>query len=290
MNPEAPVPVTSEASKPSESKKKSNKVLWLVIALLLLVVIVLSVLLTVFFLTKDDKDSVNDSKEQVEQSQGNSDSDETASQNQEDQDVASEPETEEFAGNSIEAILPTDWTIKEYNDVSGMKPNSFVEGVTYSGLTGLDILDENKKIIFTLRGVDGIGGAGGCSELAVFSDTEETYIQTVKDETSEVGIFDSTEIIDLKNKDYSEIKFLGLTLRRVGNVIYKERDDGKQSTFNTACGVGAQFTEIPELGFNVVDSGSNYSTNVYAFSINSQVNDNVTLTKLDGVLESMVSK
>jgi len=191
-----------------------------------------------------------------------------------------------FVGTHLTATIPEDWNIVEYSNSSGM--NQFVDnGSTFSGLTGIEVLDENNNIVFDLGGIDGIGGGSGCSTLAQFNDTELSYIQNIKEETELYGD-EPTKVIDLTKEVYTEINTLNLRLRRVGNKMYVAKNFSQ--SFNTSCGIEEQFVKLDELKFTIKDGADTYSANAYKFEINESVLLESTLIKLDEVLLSLKAK
>ena len=194
-------------------------------------------------------------------------------------------ETKEFSGTYIQATVPSDWNIVEYSDVTGMKYYAEQEGLTFSGLTGLSVLDQNGTTVFSLKGVDGIGGAGGCTEVAQFADTQDSFIQTVITETDELG-FGPTTVLDYTATDYSEISFLGKDFRRVSNELYIDTANAN-TVFNAGCGMGGQFVTLSALGFTLSSTLDTYTAYAYEFKINGSIVDELTLIKLDDVLNSI---
>lgn len=197
-------------------------------------------------------------------------------------------ETKKFEGKFVATVTPVDWSVKEYSDESGTKESTDSDNISFSGLTGVDILNESNQLIFSFKGFySGRGGTSGCSEVAQFSDTEASYIEMINYETT--AYFENatpTEVIDLTNADYSDIFTFGVRFRRVGNNLYFAKEENP-NTFNTACGVSAQFVELNDVNFTVMDGEYIYESNVYDYEINSAITDSNTLEKLDEVLNSL---
>jgi len=233
--------------------------------------------------------TTNNSQNTNETSINSTDSESTSNtSNQTQEEVIEEPTTETFVGKYVTATIPLNWSIVEYSNKDGMAGFADTGAVTFSGLTGLEVLNENSKVVFSFKGIDGIGGAGGCSSVARFSDTQASYIQSVKDETDALG-FTATTVLDFTNTDYTEIETLNHVFRRVNNVLYYAGD--YSLFFNTACGINAQFIKLDELSFTIKD-GSNpvYTANAYKFGISTTVTDSETLEKLDEVLKTLKAK
>jgi hypothetical protein len=189
--------------------------------------------------------------------------------------------TYEFNGEYVKATLPSGWQIKEYSDVLGME--LYMENLKYTGLTRLEILDQDGEVIFSLKGIDGVGGSGACTEIGVFDDTESSYVETIQAEAAELGN-GVTEIVDLTNVNYSPILFLSERFRRVGSDLYTS-DNSDLSIFNTYCGIKADYIQVEGLGFSVNDSETTYSSSLYKFEITNTLSEQ-TLDELDLVLNS----
>jgi len=271
----------------NSNNKNLKIVLVLIIVLCFICVLVLSVLGFLIYGSPRvyTNNNVNSTQETVNSTSINSTSNTTSDSTQEN---VEQNATKIFVGEFVTATIPTDWSIIEYSDENGMSAFVDTGDVTFSGLTGLEILDGDSNIVFSLKGIDGVGGAGGCLSLAKFADTQLSYIQSVQQETDALG-FGSTTIVDLTSSDYVEIETLNHRFRRVDNILYFAKDYSMH--FNTACGIDAQFIKLDELSFTIQD-GSNapYSANAYKYGISSNVNSSSTLEKLDAVLVSLKSK
>lgn len=206
-------------------------------------------------------------------------------QDEPEEETELELQSKDFKGKYVQATIPNDWTIKEYENEQGLEAYITTEGVTYSGLTGLEIVDENQVLVFSFKGIDGVGGAGGCMEVAKFADTEASYIQQIQNDTQEVG-FEPSTVLDLTAEEYSVIFTLDLRMRRVDNVVYIASPTN-QTVFNPYCGIDAQYVRIPELGYVVNDGGESYTLDSYSFGINTVVTSEETLAKLDDVLNTL---
>jgi hypothetical protein len=192
-----------------------------------------------------------------------------------------------FVGTFVTATIPVNWNIVEYTNFKGMSENTITENIDFSGLTGLEIFNDSGDVVFSFRGIDGIGGGYGCSSVVRFKDTDAQYIQNIIDET-ELTEMGSTTVIDKTKATYSEINALNLRFRRVENKMYVAKNFS--TSFNTACGIEEQFVKIDELQFNGVQDGVKYSSNAYKFGINSSIMNESTFQKLDEVLNTLKAK
>lgn len=265
-------------------KTKSHKKLFIALGFIFLLALIVCIGLSALIIMNANKSANNEQENQ----ENNLPDEETDNLGDDTKEENHNDAYEQYLGTYLSARIPEGWLIKEYTDETGMYQYAQTEGVTFSGLTGLEILDENLTVLFSLSGVDGIGGGGGCEEIGVFSDTEASYVQDVKNQTDELG-FTPTLEIDLTNAEYSEIFTMGLRFRRVGNVLYYATTEN-QTVFNTACGLESQFVKIDELNFTVDDENGEYTANAYGYGINSTVTDPHTLEHLDEVLNSIVVK
>ncbi len=197
-----------------------------------------------------------------------------------------EPLTFQYQGEYINAILPLEWSLVEYTDVTGMKYAVNDPSITYTGLTGYEILNENNSVIFSFKGVDGIGGSGGCTELAQFADTQASYITNIQNETLEVGM-DATVVTDYSSEDYTEISFAGKEFRRIGNNLFVNMSTNPMY-FNAGCGISRKILSTTQFQFSINNSNNPNQSAPYDFRINPAISDETTLNTLDAVLNSIV--
>jgi len=203
------------------------------------------------------------------------------SQNEESDDSATVVETEDegvaFEGEVLSATLPEGWSIEEYFDGDGT--DTLVEGVTYTGLTGLKIFNEDDEEMFWLKAVNGIGFAG-CNEYYAFEDDSPDYREEMEDIADEMG--DTLNINDFSSMPYTEFEWLGHTTRRVAQRFFQDDEEGNEY-FEAPC-----FNIVVTLdgvSFEDADSdGPAYTAYFYAFP------EDITgaqLIQIDGILESM---
>lgn len=200
---------------------------------------------------------------------------------------SNEPLTFQYQGEHINAVLPLEWSLVEYTDVTGMKYAVNDPSITYTGLTGFEILNENNTAIFSFKGVDGIGGSGGCTELAQFADTQASYITNIQNETLEVGM-DATVVTDYSSEDYTEISFAGKEFRRIGNNLFVNISTNP-NYFNAGCGISRNIVSTTQFQFSINNSNNPNQSAPYDFRINPAISDETTLNTLDAVLNSIVA-
>lgn len=181
-----------------------------------------------------------------------------------------------FAGEYISAILPPEWKIQEYYDGEGSE--MLVDGVTYTGLTGIKIFNGDKEIMM-LEGVSGIGFVG-CSHLPLFEDSSTAYKTEMEEMNEEVGMDLTTT--DYTNAKYSDFEFLGKPFRRVNNELYYDTVLGNEY-FEPQCEKGLATLK----GLYFVDSYE-YKGEAYHFEI-SDTASNAELELLDSVLASFTT-
>jgi hypothetical protein len=204
-------------------------------------------------------------------------------------EIIEEEQLETFDGKFLTGELPVGWSIKEYTDVSGM--HEYVESnIVTNGLSGFEIFDEFNVSVYRVGGLNGVGGTSGCSELAVFDDTDQSYVETMKEENKFFIPELELNIIDLTKSNYTEINFLGLRMRRIDNSIYLSMKNDTNA-FNTACGINAQHYVFDNLSYTIKDTGSEFDSNIYSAKLNTDINMmEETLVKLDGILNSLEVK
>lgn len=276
-----------------EKTQKSNKKLILVIIGIVFVCILCGLVLSLLgflglFTYKQEVSTISNNQTVTEEIVNTTTNSTSTTNNTEFDQEMNESTTSTFVGKFVIANLPEGWHIKEYSDKNGMSAFADTGEVSFSGLTGLEITDENNSIVFTLKGIDGIGGAGGCLSLVEFQDTQASYVQSIKTETEALEI-GTTTIVNLKNAEYVDINTLNHRFRRVNNVLYYAKDFS--SYFNTACGIDAQIIKLDELSFTIKD-GTNtpYTANAYKFGITPTITSESTLEKLDYILISLKAK
>ncbi len=254
---------------PPVSKPKSNgglialcTILGLIIVCLLVYIANQKGLVEIPFLGKSDTDTNTQIK----------DTDDNTIAETENEEI-----TETFTGEVISATLPEGWSIEEYFDGEGS--DSLVEGVTYSGLTGLKIFNANDEEMFWLKGVNGIGFAG-CNEYYAFEDDNPDYRQEMEDMADEMG--DTLNINDFSSMPYTEFEWLGHTTRRVANRFYQDDEEGNEF-FEAPC-----FNIVVALdGVTFEDANSDgpaYEAYFYKFPEDISGDE---LVQIDGILGSM---
>jgi hypothetical protein len=215
--------------------------------------------------------SQNQSAQPGEESQG-----EESGQAQEEE----VPATTAFNGQFVRAQLPQEWTIKEYKNGAGS--TMLTSGVTYTGLTGLEIKNPAGKVIFKLQAVYGIGGVGGCDTYFEFDDDSTTYYNSVLAANSEVGRANPS-IVDLRSIPYSEFGVFDARVRRIGTNLYWDTD-GDATYFEAACGIQEKIFDFGAPQFRIPSMGG--TSGIYQFSVRSSATSD-ELTKMDAILESL---
>lgn len=162
---------------------------------------------------------------------------------EDEQDVDDDASLSDFLGVYVSAELPEGWTITEYFDGDGS--NMLVEGPEYAGLTGLKIFTPDALEAFSLQAVQGIGGVEACGQYYQFPDDNPAYLAEIQTLSAEVGVTPS--IISIGAGEYSEFELFGISVRRAGYYLYKDRTEGN-AFFEAACGIN-EFMEIDELGY-----------------------------------------
>lgn len=185
-----------------------------------------------------------------------------------------EATTSTFSGKYVSATIPDYWNIVEYHDGKGS--DMLVDGVEYTGLTGIEI-SEGTEVIMSIEAVSGVGFEG-CPELPRFNDSYSDY----EDEQSEINevVGDNMIIIDYTNTDYSDINFLGKDFRRVNTSLYYDTIEDDEY-FEPQC--EKQFIFLNGITFS---DSNGYEGTTYTYDISSTASVD-SLYLLDDVLESM---
>jgi len=204
----------------------------------------------------------------------------SGSQEQNDQEQE-EDNTEEkssfttYEGSVLSAITPEGWTIVEYMDGDGT--DMLVDGLTYTGLTGLKIFNGSDTILEMIA-VSGIGFIG-CPKLPIFDDSSEEYLE----EQQGYNEISGTDLVtyDYTNTEYSDFKWFGKDFRRVNTTLYFDTVEDDEY-FQPQCQGG--LVTVP--GFSFEDSDG-YEGVAYFYGIMEDATDE-QLEMLDGILASMV--
>jgi len=250
-----------------ESKKEN---IWLILLALFLIALV------GYFVYMD----LTTSKEESQTSNTSSQSDQKEISNIENETSSSSAITTTFIGTYLTAKLPIGWSIIEY--VDGENSDNLVDGVTYTGITGFAIMNDNNDIVFSSNGAYGIGGVSFCEEYYQFSDFNSSHYNDKVAINTEVG--EATPIIvDLSTTVFSEFKVLGTPWRRIDNNFYWDEVAGP-TYFEAACS-GLEMVSAPFAGLSFDADG--YEVTTYISRILLGANETVDLELLDGVLGSL---
>ncbi|MBN2100682.1 hypothetical protein JW710_02205 [Candidatus Dojkabacteria bacterium] len=238
---------SSTTTTPEAPAKKSSKGLLIVLVIILVLVILgltCSLICVVSGFGSDIIDQI------TEESTDEEDDDEEESEINEDEDTNDDDEEEEstparstFSGSVVSGTYASGWQIKEYLDGAGS--SMLVSGVTYQGLTGLEIYTPSNKLVFKMSAVSGIGGTDACEKLHTFSDTSASYISDVQTRSLASGV--TTTVVDLSASTYSQFNLFDLKARRIGSDLYYDKTSA--SSFDTACGIDYQFWWFNNLKF-----------------------------------------
>lgn len=196
-----------------------------------------------------------------------------------------------FEGRYLSWENIDNWSVDEYYDYNGMKAGS--EGAYYYGLTGFTI-SRGDKLVFSFKGIDGIGGNGACDEIYKFSDTDLSYIDNQVNAFLEQGqmsvppINKEPTVIDLSDKSYSEINLFGNKIRRIDTQLYWKTND--EEFFNPKCGLNAYIQTFINPQFDVNSDIGHSRHGTYVVDIE---DSNMTLDELnilDELLNSFKTK
>lgn len=192
---------------------------------------------------------------------------ENASENTEEEEASEDSSTSEqastalleYTGNTFTANLPDGWSIQEYYNGNGT--DMLVTGPTYTGLTGLEILNPGDEVVFKMKAVNGIGGVDACQNYFEFPDNSTTYYNEKLASSQAVGV--TPTIVTIASGTYTEFDFLGKSFRRVNDDLYWDTIDGN-SYFEAACGMDYAFMSFDGLTFGIDSSpGETYEIAVF---------------------------
>ena len=187
-----------------------------------------------------------------------------------------------FSGDYLLAEdIATGWSIVEY--VNGAGSDMLVSGVTYVGLTGLEVKNASDVVVFKMEGVNGIGGTDYCGEVFQFSDSSATYVQDTYDASVALGQ-GTPLIVDLSGDTYAAYEFLGTNIRRIDYDLYW--DTSTAGSFDAACGIAAGVRKLTTISFEGTQGAITDTLDSYSFDIPATVSSS-DLLLLDQVLENL---
>lgn len=268
---QTPAPEVPKIEKRSAWGTISIVIITLLVTLILCLIVVLALIVTgtgksLLDSVSEDNEETTENTEDESEPSGTGDAQSTTS------------DTAKFTGDYITAEMPTGWIITEYTNGDGT--DMLVEGVTYTGLTGMKISKPGGTVVFKMEAVSGIGGVDACGEYFKFSDSSPSYQSDVETQSADLGV--PTTIVDLTGGTYSEFYFLGKRVRRINNNLYWDKTAGT-GTFDAACGMEHMFWILP-LSF----TADGMASSTYQISIESGVSP-ADLNSLDDVLESLAA-
>ncbi len=269
-----------ELEKVVEKKKSTLPIIIGVLSFLILVVIAVIVYFQ-FFNTKENvlKDDLNTETESTDETSNTSDTTDGVcsidEENCDNTEVVESTEMSDFSGNVLSAQLPKGWRIIEYMDGEGTE--YLIKDETYTGLTGLAIVNPDNKRVFSMMAVTGIGFAG-CPVYAQFKDDNPSYFAEMEDAAMVVD--GSWDIKDYTNVEYSEFEFLGTTIRRISKDYYYDSREGN-NYFEPPCVDGVIGLE----GLIFTDSNG-YDGEAYFYGAEDTATE-ADLNIVDTILESV---
>jgi hypothetical protein len=270
---ETPPPVAEKPVETSEKPvKEKGKMKWLYIVVIIMAVISLALVSYIVY-TEIFKEGEAVTTDQDDDDIEDHDTDTDVDV----EDVEDSSETEDFTGDYVGAELPVGWDISEYSDGDGT--DMVADGVDFTGLTGLEVLNGDSDMIFKFYAVYGIGGVDSCDEYYQFEDySEDDYNDVV---ASSLGFGTDTELIDYTDVEYTEFTFLGLRIRRVEKMLFQDIVDG-ETYFEPACNISYGVWNLEDLAFNDGDMDSS----AYMWEIADDATEEELLL-LDDILASM---
>jgi hypothetical protein len=141
-----------------------------------------------------------------------------------------------LTGTYISARFPQGWTFSELQNGEG---NDSLSGDGLTGLTGIQIQNNDGVTLFRIDAMYGVGGTSMCNQIYKFNDTPQAYIdaRTANNDTNwgtgAGGTPNPPGIVDLTAAAYTQLDLLGHEIRIVGTTIYWN-DDTYSPQFNNA--------------------------------------------------------
>lgn len=262
-----PIPTPSPQTEVKEPKKGvSKKVLILVIVVLFILLLATGAILLYqngYMDTLLGKEQQK--KEEVQ---------ETKTEEEENTEVTEEPQENTFNGDTVKATLPEGWTVVEHYNGEGTE--SLPKDETYIGLTGLQILNQDREV-FAVQAVSGIGFVG-CPEYTKFADYNPNHLALNQSMAEEMG--DTMNITDYSDTEYIQFDWLGKTFRRIDKIYFYDEEEGN-NYFEVGCVNGLLVME----GFNFTDS-TGYMGEAYFYGATETATE-ADLLVVDEILESM---
>lgn len=268
-----PIPPEQEVHTPSIPPVKKSPSILLIIAFFLLLLVSIFLYLLFFTSILDSLDLVK-KEDQLPLQQQQKEQEEDSNPKEYEQKDEKEESISTFKGETITAVLPEGWSIKEYYD--GQGTDMLTEGISYKGLTGLKIF-RNDIELFSMEAVYGIGFAG-CPNYAKFTDENIAYYnQIIEDnKVSETEL----EVKDYTKSQYMQFDWLGKTFRRIEKEYTYDSVENNQY-FEPSC--------VPTLvtfnGVEFIPEGSPSAT-AYHYSPTKEATLE-DLGTIDNILESM---
>jgi hypothetical protein len=189
--------------------------------------------------------------------------------------------TTTFVGDFLTVDLPDEWSLVEYED--GINDDNLTGMVTYTGLTGFEVLDETDTIAFAAHGAFGIGGIAFCENYYQFPDVSLTHYSDKADINIALGEAAPT-IVDYTATTYAEYEVLGTNWRRIEDKFYWD-EVSTGTAFEAACGPIAMMAPT-YVGLSFDADGTDATA--YFTEILLGTADTVKLELLDDILESLV--
>jgi hypothetical protein len=267
--------VQPEVKEKKDIPKTKSKDIWVVLLNIFLALV--TIFLLGYIAYKNgyiDLDNIlkpKDSGSQEQEEEGDDESEEE----QEEEDLEEESSFTTYEGSAFSAITPDGWTIVEYMDGDGT--DMLVDGLTYTGLTGLKIFNGSDTILEMIA-VSGIGFIG-CPELPIFEDSSEEYLEEQEGYNEVSG----TDLVtyDYTDTEYSDFEWFGKDFRRVNTTLYFDTVEDNEY-FEPQCEGG--LVTVP--GFSFEDSDG-YEGVAYFYGIMEDATEE-QLGVLDSILASMV--
>lgn len=256
----------------TKAKKTSKPLLTI-----LLILLPLLLLISLFFLFKSDiNDFISNTKDSIckEETEIEEEKTEETGNTVQNPDVQEDKEKIVIKDGelyTIETTLPEGWSLKLAYD--GDNSNSLVGGVSYSGLTGIEV-KKGVNIVFTMNAVSGIG-MSSCETYYTFEDSPALDLVAIEEE---IGY--APTVIDLSKITFTQVNLLGNSFRRIGSTYYQNVGTSSNK-FEVSCYLG--LTSFKNL---FVKTSDDEDVNSYIFKVTPGTSE-TDLKILDSILDNV---
>lgn len=237
---------------------------------LFLVMIGVAIGFLFFYNTRDNDNSATTTEDVIIDNENDIDEDENL------------PSYTDYIGTYVQTKLPEGWTVVEHVNGDG---GNLVSGMSYTGLTGLEVKNPSGTVYFKITALYGIGGTAECQQVFVFSDTSQSYLDGIAQDQIDMGA-PASQIINLGGSEYVEYTVLGHKVRRIDDKLYWNSSQADDDEFLPSCGFMNSVPTFSEISFTIDNTDTSQA---YSGAIVNNPTD-AELLELDVVLSNLKGK